>query len=404
MTKIPTSKKAICFILVIIFLGLFLVNIGEARANVLEDAAGTLLQGIFYIFLQIARAFTAFAGNIFTMILKFGFEDMTVVKSGWTITRDIVNMLFIFGLVVIAFATILRIETYGIKTLLPKLIIIALLINFSYLVCGIIIDTTQIMTEYFISQIKTDDVGLAVLDSLHIEDAMKGSAAGGATVEIGGPDPRVATITTMAFTAGVVFLTGIILLIGAVLLFVRIGALWVLIILAPFAWLFSVFPVLKAQSSKWWSEFFKYSFFAPIYVFFIYLVIRISKEMELIKLSSEEVTASKSLLISVMFQTPDLMFKFAFLVILLLGAPVVAMSMGIHGSKAVMGFGKKLYKIPLKGAGTAIKAVQKSLTEMFWLLAALVQEPLERPGNKEEKKKRPKKWNQQLALGEIDLI
>ncbi len=332
-----------------------MVNIGEAKAFILEGVAKELLQGVFHILLQIARAFTGFMGNIFTGILNFGFRDMSVVKSGWTITRDIVNMFFILGLVVIAFATILRIETYGIKALLPKLIMIALLINFSYLVCGIIIDITQIITVYFLAQIGTNDVGLAVLDSLNAVDAIRGSE--GATVTIGTQDVQLVTILTTAFATAVIALCGIILLIGAVLLFIRIGALWVLMILAPFAWFFSVFPTLKAQASKWWNEFLKWAFFAPVYVFFIYLVIRISQTQALAVLDSSaaEPTALTSLMLSPMFQDLNLLFKFVFLVILLLGAPMVAMSMGIRGASTVIGFSKKLYKVPLKGARKGIK-------------------------------------------------
>lgn len=407
MTKIPTSKKTICFILVIIFLGLFLVNIGEAKASIpfIQGVAKDILQGVFNILLQIARAFTGFMGNIFTGILNFGFRDMSVVKSGWTITRDIVNMFFILGLVVIAFATILRIETYGIKALLPKLIIIALLINFSYLTCGIIIDITQIITEYFLAQIKTNDVGLAVLDSLNAVDAIRGSE--GATVAIGTQDTVLVTILTTAFATAVVALCGIILLIGAVLLFIRIGALWVLIILAPFAWFFSVFPTLKAQSSKWWNEFLKYAFFAPIYVFFIYLAIRISRTEVLTVLDSSvaEPTALASLMLSPMFQNLNILFKFVFMVILLLGAPVVAMSMGIHGSRAVIGFSKKLYKVPLKGAGKAIKTGARKFERDVLAPAGISPRAFraawkQRREEKEEKKMEPAvgAWRDRLNL------
>jgi hypothetical protein len=54
----------------------------------------------------------------------------TPCSNGWVITRDIANMFFIVILLVIAFATILQIEQYNYKKWLPKLILMAILINF----------------------------------------------------------------------------------------------------------------------------------------------------------------------------------------------------------------------------------------------------------------------------------
>jgi len=55
------------------------------------------------------------------------FTKVSIVTIGWTITRDLANYCFLFLiLLVIAIATILRVETYGMKALLPKLIIAAL--------------------------------------------------------------------------------------------------------------------------------------------------------------------------------------------------------------------------------------------------------------------------------------
>ncbi len=52
-------------------------------------------------------------------------------RIGWTIIRDIANLFFIFILLWIALSTIFDIDKYSIKNLLPRLIIAALLINFS---------------------------------------------------------------------------------------------------------------------------------------------------------------------------------------------------------------------------------------------------------------------------------
>ena len=350
-------KKLICFSLIfVIFSGMFLVNIGKAEANpgILEEAVKSLLQGVSSVALHIAQAFTGFVGNIFKGIVDFGFQQMDMVKMGWTITRDIVNMFFILALVVIAFATILRIETYGIKTLLPKLILIALLINFSYVICGLIIDATQITATYFVKQIETEDIAIAVLSRLRVVDAIRGTE--GQMVPITDYDTDMVLILTTAFSAIVVFAAGFVMLVGAILLFIRVGALWALIILSPFAWFFSVFPgKLKGYADQWWGNFLKWAFFAPIYIFFIFLVLKISEEgvLEGMGLATGETAVGlASLTLVPMFGDLNILFRYVFLIILLFGAPVIATSMGIKSAGAA----QKFVKGTLKGtAGIAYK-------------------------------------------------
>jgi len=294
---------------------------------------------------------------------------MTMVEYGWTITRDIVNMFFILALVVIAFATILRIETYGMKALLPKLIIIALLINFSYLVCGIIIDASQVLADYFIGLISTGqpegekpDAGMAVLETLKVSNALKGTE--GQTVPITERDPEMTMILNTAFSASIIAVTGFVLLIGAVLLFIRIGALWALIIIAPFAWFFSIFPDLKTHASRWWSEFLKWSFFAPIYVFFIYLILRLGKQAQTLTAITigESPETLKSLGLTEMMSNWEILFYYVFLVILLFGAPTLAMSMGIKAA----GTAQTLVKGGFRGAyRIGVKTPTKGLWRKF---------------------------------------
>ena len=341
----PFSKKILILIFVLtLFLGLLLVNTNEAKAISLEGAAKSMLQGIFYTLLNLAQLFIGLVAKLFTAILDFGFQKMDMVYLGWTITRDIVNMFFILGLIVIAFATILRIETYGMKALLPKLILIALLINFSYLACGIIIDASQILTNYFLGQIQGDtkiDMGALMMDTLKVSTTIGPGEQ--VTVAVSSPDSDMRLILNTAFSAAITFVAGFVLLIGAILLFLRIGALWALIIVAPFAWFFGIFPALKSHNDKWWSEFFKWSFFAPIYVFFIYLVLKIGKETVLLSLTNDPESLQR-LSMTEMMGNLNLFCYFVFLIVLLCGAPTLAMSLGIKAAGTVTAFAKGALK------------------------------------------------------------
>ncbi|HOK35187.1 MAG TPA: hypothetical protein PLL80_00295 [Candidatus Pacearchaeota archaeon] len=89
-------------------------------------------------------------GPNFTTLSYTNPSNNSIIKAGLDITLPFANMFFILILIVIAIATILRVESYGMKKLLPTLIIIALLVNFTPVICGFIVDFSNIMMNYFL--------------------------------------------------------------------------------------------------------------------------------------------------------------------------------------------------------------------------------------------------------------
>lgn len=92
-------------------------------------------------------------GGLLALVATF-FEKMIYINTdvqtlearaqiGWTVTRDIANIFYIFILLWIALATIFNIDKFSAKNLLPKLVISALLINFSLVIGATIIKTAN---------------------------------------------------------------------------------------------------------------------------------------------------------------------------------------------------------------------------------------------------------------------
>ncbi len=92
------------------------------------------------------------AGFLLNFAVKITVEHMPLfvknegVRAAWAIIRDVVNITFIFGIVYIAISTILRANGPNIKELLGKLILAAVLVNFSFFFAGVIIDASNILT------------------------------------------------------------------------------------------------------------------------------------------------------------------------------------------------------------------------------------------------------------------
>jgi len=207
------------------------------------------------------------------------FRGVPIVETGWNITRGLCNMFFALILLVMSFSTILRIEEFGAKRLLWKLTVSILLINFSLVIAGIVIDFSQILTHYFIDAAGglNNSISEQLMNGLNLSRVYQ---VDGSAEEIG--NKMAADANGLIQVAGGLFFGIIIMLLavftllaGAVFLIFRVVVLWVLLIAAPLAWLSRTLGGGMGKIGQfwgeWWSEFFRWTFFAPTYAFFIYL-------------------------------------------------------------------------------------------------------------------------------------
>ena len=61
--------------------------------------------------------------------------------------RNIANIIFIIAFIFVIYSqlTSMGISNYGIKRMLPKIIVAAILINLSYYICAVLVDTSNII-------------------------------------------------------------------------------------------------------------------------------------------------------------------------------------------------------------------------------------------------------------------
>ncbi len=192
------------------------------------------------------------------------FIDVPAVEEGWVIVRDLCNMFFILILLIIAFATILRVESYNAKKLLPRLLIMAVLINFSKTICGLIIDFSQVIMLTFVYSF--EDVGGAnfagMLGLSWILDFNEHDKVTTQAFSIVG-----AYILAIVYT--VIALVTVTAILGV--LVVRIVMLWIYVVLSPLAYLTAIIPQTASFASRWWGDFLKYVTVGPILAFFVWL-------------------------------------------------------------------------------------------------------------------------------------
>src|SRR4030043_186386 len=150
------TKKSTLIIAGIILFGLILPLF--AQAGLADWIVNKFYRFLAKLIISLVGMLTDLASRFFEAMLDLGFNRsyQEVAQTGWGMSRDFANLLFILFMVVVAFATILRLERYGAKQLLPTIIIIALLINFSFVICAVIIDFSNLTATIFINNAGRD--------------------------------------------------------------------------------------------------------------------------------------------------------------------------------------------------------------------------------------------------------
>lgn len=282
--KQKLNKKRTAFLLsvfVLVFVGVFSqVEIVRAEEGLLEWL-GVGVTGLERLLILIVggllQIVIGFAGLLLLAVVQiiitissynnFVFEPSIVMA--WSIIRDFSNMFFILILLVIAFATILRIESYNMKKWLPKLLIMAVLINFSKTIAGLIIDFSQVFMMTFVASLGTS--GGAIMDAFGVQKffLMVGKEA---TFSSNDPDTMSVLIGLLMGTL-FTLISLVVLTVFMVILLIRIVMLWIYIVLSPLAFLLAAFPGGQKYSSRWWDEFTKQVVTGPILMFFFWLAL-----------------------------------------------------------------------------------------------------------------------------------
>lgn len=238
----------------------------------------------------------------YTLNMASFLKDVPIVALGWTTFRDLANIFFIFIVLYIAISTIVGNEGFGIKKLLGKVIVGAVLINFSLFFTQAMIDVSNIFTLEFYNKITQTDgakdavagskvskldsgisaslvnaLGLETIWNIGKSDAGSSGAKGidpnknATTLGLNATNLLIASIggTILVLITAFIFFAAVIMFLG------RAVTLIFLMILSPIAFLGNVLPAIGKYTGEWWSKLFNNLLFAPAYMALLYLVISI---------------------------------------------------------------------------------------------------------------------------------
>lgn len=277
----------------------------EAKLEAAGDASGcSLLPGKFSLtncfyeglsigsglFPWLSGLIIDFSGYLFNTAIWISIEQFPVyanlssVNSVWAIVRDVCNLFFIFVLLYIALSTILGdLLPGGGKKLLPKLIIVALLVNFSAVVPKVVIDVSNVFALNFYSGTFADVNGKIDIASTLTANKLD---VVNLYYEAGNENVDFNSVYLMEFVSNIgqgilLLITAFVLLAGGFLFLFRTLVLLFLIMTSPLFFLGFAIPGINKYTSQWSSALVGQSLFAPVMMFLLSVTALIANNQDL---------------------------------------------------------------------------------------------------------------------------
>ncbi|MEK7116200.1 MAG: hypothetical protein AAB879_02280, partial [Patescibacteria group bacterium] len=205
------------------------------------------------------------------------------VETGWVLVRDVVNMFFIVVLLVVAFSTIVGYQPLHYKGVLPKLLLMAVLINFSKTLIGLLIDFSQVVMLTFVNGFQAAAGGnfinaLKVTKVTQLNRALIEKQAS----SLGTDQSPVQNLSNILIASllglAMMVLAASTIAVLVIYLLVRIVGLWILLIMSPIAFFALALPdkmkkALSAFTDDYWSKLSALLTGGPVVAFFLWLAL-----------------------------------------------------------------------------------------------------------------------------------
>ncbi len=314
----------------------------------------------YYILAHVRIIYWAFSNVVAPLIESLlqvhPYQDVFVeaIYLGWQLIRNLCNIFFIVILLVIGLGTLFRLESYNYKHLLVKVVIAALLVNFSLVFGQAVLGVADTVQQQFLPD--STNVIRALGSKLMVEPINKltdssNFSTGSATTAGASFANLTKPIFALALALGAFFT----FLALAAFLVIRIVALWILLLVSPLAYVANILPQTASYGRSWWTHFLKYAFMTPVLAFFLNL-----SAVFVTTMIRDQATFSQLLHTQ---KVSGEIAQFVYLagsqiltILFILVGLKAASSSGTYGGQAIANFAEKGMRKPFEWYGKAAKA------------------------------------------------
>lgn len=234
-----------------------------------DEETNCIIEGIGWIVCPVVTAGAAATDALYTWISGFlvtqplnmdtGANDNTTYIA-WKIMRNLANIAFVITFLIIIFSQLTGagISNYGVKKMLPRLVIAAILVNLSYWVTAIAVDLSNIIGNNTYNILRNLPLGnISPQDNL--AETITGWALGGSAalaLGIWGTPIAISAAGTLGIAlfwavAAIVLIAGLSLLLAFLVMALRQAMIIILIIVSPLAFVAYLLPNTEKYFNLW---------------------------------------------------------------------------------------------------------------------------------------------------------
>ena len=258
---------------------------GTVKGYVSRQGA-TMISFILMVVNRLGLWFIAWTGNMFVWIMVYDrFGSSEFVKAGWPFIQGLANIGFILALLFIALSTVLRLDFGGgVRRLLPRLLVAALLVNFSLLIGTLLIDMSRLVMAaliFMIGDINPKSLSAMILKNTAIYQneflyankipILMSDADLTEAQREGLAGPWI-LVMSQAASMLLVWMMTFAFIVLSFSFAIRYVILLILLTISPLAYLAVALPGAKGMVDKYWKTFMKWVLFGPAAVLLLVLI------------------------------------------------------------------------------------------------------------------------------------
>ncbi|MFZ2253159.1 MAG: type IV secretion system protein [Minisyncoccia bacterium] len=276
---------------------------------------------------------------------KFG----TSIDETWRLVRDISNLAFIFGFIYAGIRMILDSDSSSAKRFVSKIIIGALLINFSLFFVKVVIDVANFAAVQIYNAMLTgkgtiattiaDRLGIITLYNINdgkiLDQIIEGSTKG---------------FSFYIMASIFLVVTGFTFAAAAIMIMIRFVTLVFIMIFSPILFAATVFPNTEHYAKEMWEKLLSSAFYVPVYLLLTFISIKLISGINLTPAGSSFASA----LVSPTQNSFGILIQFLIIIFFMMQSLLIANKFSIAGSSMITSKAKTL--IGASTAGLAAKA------------------------------------------------
>lgn len=214
------------------------------------------------------QAFNFLANNFLQTEPELISNSPSGTKAAWELARNLANIMFIIAFLVIILSQVTGqgLNNYGVKKMLPRLVVAAIAVNISYYICQLMVDLTNILgfeIQRFLVNTAAEVSNKAVLPVQTSIDNQTSNGTLGAIASgaLGIPTIIWFLLPMLFLGVGTVVITCIVIII---MLLLRKAFIVLLVVLSPIAFVAYILPNTEKLFQKWGRMFWQLLLVFPI--------------------------------------------------------------------------------------------------------------------------------------------